>query len=59
LRKLGGGCGASWQQQQIHRHQKRVDSKLKEKEDKDDINNFFSKLEKTTPGGKNFQPGWL
>ncbi len=37
---------------------KEVDGKSKEKEDEDDINDFFDKFEKTT-GGKNFQPGWL
>jgi hypothetical protein len=34
-----------------------VDGESKVKDDKDDINGFFDKFEKT--GGKNFRPGWL
>jgi hypothetical protein len=37
---------------------KEMDGESKEKEDKDDINDFFAKFEKTT-GEKNIQPGWL
>jgi hypothetical protein len=36
---------------------KEVDGKSKEKEDKDNTNDFFSKFKKTT-WGKNFQLGW-
>jgi hypothetical protein len=35
-----------------------VDSESKEKEDENEIYDFFTKFEKTTEG-ENFQPGWL
>jgi hypothetical protein len=57
-RKLGGGRGASRQQNESDATRKEVDGETKEKEDKDDKNYFFNNFKKMT-GGKNSQPGWL